>query len=347
MKVVIDDKIPFIKGVLEDVAQVKYLSSELITAEAVRDADALIIRTRTKCNEKLLESSSVQFIATATIGYDHIDDAYCKERGITWVSSPGCNANSVAQYVAAALVSLYGDEVRDKKIGLVGVGNVGKAVSAICKRMGMTVLHNDPPRAKKEGEAGFSSLQEICQECDIISFHTLLSKEGEYKTYHMADDNFFANVKHGITLINAARGEVVDTIALKAAIRAGKINKCVLDCWENEPNIDLELLKLVDIATPHIAGYSADGKANATTQCVQAISRFFNLGLDHWRVEALPDLDNKGECNTLTEAIKSSYDILSDDKLLRVNPKNFEKIRGGYPIRREVDYFLSPLVNNL
>ena len=328
MKVVIDDKIPFIKGVLDDVAQVEYLSSELITSKTVCDADALIIRTRTKCNEKLLENSRVKFIATATIGYDHIDDIYCREKGIIWVNSPGCNANSVAQYIAAALVTLYGEDLCSKKIGLVGVGNVGKAVSNVCKKLGLTVLHNDPPRAEKEGVEGFSSLQEICRECDIISFHTLLSMEGIHKTYHLADDNFFANVRQGVTLINAARGEVVDSEALKSAIKRGLIKNCVLDCWENEPNIDLELLNLVDIATPHIAGYSADGKANATSQCVQAISRFFHLGLDDWRVKALPDVENKTTSKNFVKAIKSSYYILSDDDLLRSTPKNFENIRG-------------------
>lgn len=346
MKVVIDDKIPFIKGVLESVAQVVYLSSELITSEAISDADALIIRTRTRCTHQLLEGSNVRFIATATIGYDHIDREYCQRKGITWVNSPGCNANSVAQYVAAALIHLFGDELPSKKIGIVGVGNVGKAVSAVCERLGMTVLHNDPPRVEREKITDFFSLPELCQECDVISFHTLLSMSGEHKTFHLADDTFFKQLKKGITLINAARGEVMDTNALKEAIKSEKVGSCVLDCWENEPNIDTDLLSLVDIATPHIAGYSADGKANATMQCVQALSKFFQLGLDNWLVTNLPIPANVIPANDFKRAVEVSYDIMKDDAALRQSPSDFERLRGNYSIRREMEYYLSLGRNN-
>ena len=340
MKVIIDDKIPFIKGVLDEVADVLYLPADEITSAMVREADALIVRTRTKCNRELLEGSCVRFIATATIGYDHIDDQYCRENGIFWVNSPGCNANSVAQYIASALISLFGDDLSSKKIGLVGVGNVGKAVASVCRKLGMMVLLNDPPRAEIEGNEGFLPLSVLCNECDIISFHALLTMDGRYKTFHMADEDFFSALKPGITLINAARGEIIDTQALKRAIADGIIERCVLDCWEYEPNIDLELLNCVDIATPHIAGYSADGKANATTQCVRAISRFFNLKMDDWRVETLPDTDCKAKSADFVEAVKLSYNILFDDAKLRNSPSDFEKIRGGYPIRREMEYYL-------
>jgi erythronate-4-phosphate dehydrogenase len=200
----------------------------------------------------------------------------------------------------------------------------------------MTVLHNDPPRVEKEGVAGFSSLQEICRECDIISFHTLLSRSGKYKTYHMADDKFFANIKPGITLINAARGEVIDTIALKSAIRERKIDKCVLDCWENEPNINPVLLERSLLATPHIAGYSADGKANATQICVRALSRFFELGLNDFVVE-LPEKKKLDKNVALQEQLLLAYPIERDSILFKKSPMTFEQQRSNYPMRRECD----------
>ena len=235
MKIVADSYIPFLKGLLDDVAQVEYLPPADITAEAVKDADALIVRTRTKCNEALLKDSKVRFIATATIGYDHIDTKYCAENGIAWTNCPGCNADSVNNYIHAALTTIF-DELKGKTIGIIGVGNVGSRVERMALSLGMKVLLNDPPRAEKEGDAGFVSLKEIQEKADIITVHTPLNKE----TFHLIDEDFLSSCKNTPLIINAARGEVCDTMSL-----LNYKGEIVLDCWEEEPNINLELLKKV------------------------------------------------------------------------------------------------------
>lgn len=341
MKIVIDNKIPFIKGAFENLAEVVYLPGGSITADDVRDADALIVRTRTHCNKDLLEGSQVKFIATATIGFDHIDKNYCEAKGIQWTNAPGCNARSVAQYLNSALACLsnkYNFQLKDKTLGVVGVGHVGRLVVEMASALGMKVLQNDPPRQRKEGSKEFVSLEQICREADIITFHVPLYREGEDKTYHFVDSEFISKLKKQPFLINAARGEVFDTSAVKRALKSGAVLGVVVDCWENEPNIDLELLAKAEIATPHIAGYSADGKANATRMSVQSVSRFFNLGLDNWTVTDIQKPANTiidGSKTTDKEAILQSYDILADDARLRQSTATFEKQRGDYPLRRE------------
>jgi erythronate-4-phosphate dehydrogenase len=350
MKIVIDDKIPFIRGAFENIANVAYLPGAKITPADVADADALIVRTRTKCGAPLLDGSSVKFIATATIGFDHIDADYCESRGITWTSAPGCNSFSVQQYIASALLNIAKAEnfkLSEKTIGIVGVGNVGSKVAKFAKLAGMRVLLNDPPRESrgdipKNGK--FVSFDEIKTEADIITFHVPMVKSGELKTHHMVNDTFLNDVKNGAWLLNSSRGPVVDNQALKLALQTAKIAGAVLDVWENEPNIDLELLELARFATPHIAGYSADGKANGTMMSVRALSRFFNLGLDDWSPSGVPMPEIRGihiDCGekTLDEimrpAILATYDIAEDDVRLRANPAEFERLRGDYPLRRE------------
>ena len=341
MKFVIDDKIPYIKGVLEPYAEVVYLPGDSISGQDVQDADGLIIRTRTLCNATLLEKSRIRFIATATIGYDHIDTVFCQKQGIAWTNAAGCNAQSVAQYIASAIIALslkYKFDLKAKTIGIVGVGNVGKLVASLSEVLGMRVLHNDPPREEREGKNNFVSLEQIKEEADIITFHTPLIREGKYPTYHMADDFFFSDLNKKPIIINSARGEIIDTPAIKNAIKKGKLGGVVIDCWENEPEIDLELLSKADIGTPHIAGYSADGKANATSMSVQAISRFFHLGLDNWKVDSLPAPQHPVvymEKEDISKTILQSYNILRDDEELRNNPALFEELRGNYPLRRE------------
>ena len=351
MKVIIDDKIPYIKGALEPFAEVIYLPGSKTTPEVVKDADAIITRTRTHCNEKLLSGSSVKFIATATIGYDHIDTGYCERNNIRWTNAPGCNSSSVEQYIASALMVLSdkkGINLSEKTIGIVGVGNVGSKVARIAEILGMKVLLNDPPRARSEGHAGFVELDHILETADIITLHVPLNMEGIDKTYHLADESFFAKMRNNPILINSCRGEVVDTPALKEAIKSGRVSGAVIDCWEKEPNIDLELLGLVDLATPHIAGYSKDGKANGTSMSVQALSRFFGLGIDNWVCQniELPDVteividgENKSEQEILSEAVLATYDIRRDDQQLRNSVETFEKQRGDYPVRREFPVF--------
>lgn len=351
MKFIIDDKIPYVQGALEPFGEVLYLSGPKTTPELVRNADAIITRTRTICNEQLLAGSSVKIIATATIGFDHIDTEYCDKAGIIWTNAPGCNSKSVEQYIASALFVLAerkGFEIKGKTIGVVGVGQVGSKVARVCELFGMKVLLNDPPREREEGPEKFCNLERIMQEADIITLHVPLNMQGEDATYHLADDRFFQALKRKPILFNSCRGEVLETKAAKAAVRNELISGLVIDCWENEPDIDLELLGMVDLATPHIAGYSKDGKANGTTMSIQALSRFFGLGFDDWKAQnvevpenTLIDIDGTSltEEEMLSKAVLATYDIRTDDADLRRNPELFEKLRGDYPVRREYPVF--------
>ncbi len=349
LKIIIDDKIPYIKGALESFAEVIYLPGAVTTSEIVKDADALITRTRTICNRQLLEGSNVKYIATATIGFDHIDREYCQKTDIQWVNAPGCNAESVNQYMASALIS-YTEKKRihlsDKTIGIVGVGQVGSRVERLCRTLGMKVLLNDPPRERREGSEGFVPFETIIEEADIITFHVPLNMEGPDATFHMVNELFLNNLKKKPLLINTCRGEVFDTPSVVNARKERFISGLIVDCWENEPNINLDLLKISDFATPHIAGYSKDGKANGTKNSVREISRFFDLGIDDWEpldVDPPPNPEfsiagkNKSEFKILSEAILGTYQIEKDDNALRKNPENFETLRGDYPVRREFD----------
>jgi len=358
MKIVADNKIPYLKGVLEPFANVEYYPGNEITATIVKDADALIIRTRTKCNANLLEGSNIKFIATATIGFDHIDIDYCKQKGIEWANAPGCNSVSVMQYIASALVNLsveYNFEFSEKTIGIIGVGNVGTKVASLASLLGMKVLLNDPPRERREGKEKFVSLSELQEKADIISFHVPLNKSGKDKTHHLFDDNFLKKIKKGTIIINSSRGEVVSSKVLKNALKENKIKAAILDVWENEPHIDSELLNLVELGTPHIAGYSADGKAMGAAMSVQALNRFFKLGLNNWFPENIPLPPNKNieiNCQGLTskevisKAILSTYNIKKDDLMLRNSVKSFEHQRNDYPLRREFNAFKISLIND-
>ena len=337
MKIVIDADIPFIKGVFEPYCQVLYLKGGDFTKELVKDADALIIRTRTQCNQALLEGSNVKFIATATIGYDHIDTDYCRQAGITWTNAPGCNASSVAQYLQSSLLLLQRDkgfELKNKTIGIVGVGNVGRKVAEVAKQLGMRVLLNDPPRQAAEGDESFCSLQQLAEECDVITFHTPLNKVGCYKSYHLADEDFFFHLKRTPYIINSSRGEVVDTASLLTALAAGRVKDAIIDTWEYEPCISRELMEVAYIATPHIAGYSADGKANATRMSLEALCHFFHINTEF---EILPPPLPFMEYSTdEEEAFLQLYNPLRDSEWLKASPEKFEWFRGNYPLRREV-----------
>ena len=311
MKIIADSYIPFLKGLLDDVAQVEYLTPAEFTPEAVRDADALIIRTRAKCNETLLKGSKVRFIATATIGYDHIDTKYCEENGIEWTNCPGCNADSVNNYIHAALTTIF-DDLKGKTIGIIGVGNVGSRVERMALSLGMKVLLNDPPREKAEGSANFVSLEEIQRQADIITVHTPLNKE----TFHLIDEDFLASCKNTPLIINAARGEVCDTMSL-----LNYKGEIVLDCWEGEPNISLALLEKVVLGTPHIAGYSVDGKANGTRMAAEAVCKFFGI-------EKEIKIEVPGEKGI-------PYYIEGESNALKAHPELFESFRNNYPIRRD------------
>ena len=347
MKIIIDDKIPYIRGAFESVAEVIYLPGSKTTPEIAKYADAIITRTRTICNEKLLAGSSVKFIATATIGYDHIDTDYCDANGIHWTNAPGCNSKSVEQYIASTLMVLAdknGWDLSEKCLGVVGVGNVGSKVARVSEIFGMKVLLNDPPRDRAEGSEKFVNLQTIMNEADIITLHVPLNMKGEDATFHLGNETFLNGLKQKPVLINSCRGEVIETNAVKEALKTGQISAFVCDCWEKEPDLDLELLALTEIATPHIAGYSKDGKATGTLMSVQAINDFFGLGLENWKptgveqpIEPVFELDGAGlsEQQIIAKAILHTYDIRNDDAAFRNNVSQFEQLRGDYPTRRE------------
>lgn len=338
MKVIVDNKIPFIKEAIEKIAdEVVYAPGKDFTPSLVKDADALIIRTRTRCNRRLLEGSKVKFIATATIGFDHIDTEYCREAGITWTNAPGCNSASVAQYLHSSLILLQeskGINLSEATIGIIGVGNVGSKIAKVAQELGMRVLLNDLPREDKEGKQNFSSLQTLAKECNVLTFHVPLYKEGKYRTHHLADTAFFQSLKQKPVIINTSRGEVIETDALLNALETELISDAIIDVWENEPAINLTLLKKVFLGTPHIAGYSADGKANATRMSLDALCRYFNIQADYQIIPPAPS-QPQITAETLSDAYLQIYDPRQDSNALKTHPELFEKLRGDYPLRRE------------
>ena len=340
-KIVADQDIPFIEGIFEPYAEVVYMVGKDITAEDVKDADALLIRTRTKCDQSLLEGSKIKIISTATIGTDHIDLEYCKKNFIKVSNAQGCNAGGVMQYVFS---SLYGISSRKNikldgaTFGIIGVGTVGKLVEKMALYLGFNVLRCDPPRAELEGEEGFNSLDYLLENSDVVTIHTPLDET----TKNMANDEFFRKMKPGAIFINAARGEIVDEAALKAVIP--KLGSVIIDTWNNEPNVDEELIEMVDIATPHIAGYSYQGKRNGSAFSVRSIARWFGFTSLHYfyprpdhpdRPSIKLDLKGKNQ-GEITAVFQYNYPIFTDDFMFRIAPNNFEKMRAEYKYRTEI-----------
>ena len=277
MKLVIDNKIPYIRDAIASMAvEATYLDGSSITAADVKDADALIVRTRTQCNEALLKGSRVKFIATATIGYDHIDTHYLDRAGIKWCNCPGCNSGSVAQYVHNCLLLMQHDmqiDLRHTTLGIVGCGHVGSKVMQQALALGMRVIVSDPPL----GGPYSKSLEQLAEKADIITFHVPLTKGTNHPTLHLANERFFNRLERRPIIINTSRGAVVDNQALLQALVTGRVRQAVIDTWEGEPHILLPLLQQVYIGTPHIAGYSADGKTNANNMVIEALCHFFHL----------------------------------------------------------------------
>jgi erythronate-4-phosphate dehydrogenase len=358
VKIIADDKIPFLKGALEPFTDVVYLPGKEITRDVIADADAMLIRTRTRCNENLLRGTSVRFIGTATIGYDHIDTLYCDMNNIRWTNAPGCNSSSVQQYIASALLTVasrFSDNLREKTLGIIGVGNVGSKVAKLGNILGMNVLLNDPPRARKEGDKEFVTFDRILREADIVTVHVPLIMSGENKTFHLFDNIAFEKMKNGSWFFNTSRGEVVDTAALKNVLDTFKLRGAVIDVWEHEPDVDQELLSKIFLATPHIAGYSTDGKANGTAMVVNSLSSFFNLPFDNWYPDNVPPpsfpeivIDGKAKTDDdiINKAVFHTYSIKEDDKKFRNSPPTFEKQRGDYPLRREFPSYSVNLANS-
>ena len=307
-RVVADCNIPFIDTLLGDTVELVRLSPSAIDADAVRDADALLTRTRTRCNASLLDGSHCSLVATATIGTDHIDFDYCRSRGIEVVSAPGCNAPAVAQYVWASILTLLpGRDQSTVTVGVVGVGHVGSIVERWGRSMGYRMLLCDPPRAEREGDSRFVDLATIARECDVITFHTPHTKTGQYPTYHIAGREFFDSLSRRPVIINSARGPIVDTPALLDAIDKGLVSHTVIDCWEGEPDINPSLLSRADIATPHIAGYSLEGKTRASIAVARAVCRHFGLTYN----DAIPAPKDTPQAVTPRQ-ILDSYNPLTD-----------------------------------
>lgn len=345
MKVIVDNKIPFIRDALERlVDEVIYKPGAEICREDVRDADALIVRTRTNCNAELLEGSKVSFIATATIGYDHLDTAYLSQAGIAWANCPGCNANSVGQYIRSCMLLLEkekGYDLSRTTVGIVGVGHVGQAVIRTIEPLGVHILQNDPPVKEQLMLSGLPTghlkeLNELQKHCDIISFHTPLTRSGHFPTYHLADKTFFDGLEKHPVIINTGRGPVADDDALYEALLDGRVKDAIIDTWENEPQISLPLLQRAYIGTPHIAGYSADGKANATRMALTAFCRHFGLPATfEINVPRLPSGTAPDPHLPEKELALALYNPHSDSEKLKSHPERFEEFRGNYPVRRE------------
>jgi len=351
LRIVADDKIPFLKGVLEPFAEVTYLPGNQINRTNIMGSDALLVRTRTRCNSELLAGTPVKYIGTATIGFDHIDTAFCEENNIKWISAPGCNSSSVQQYIAAALLRISAESglsLKGKTIGIIGVGNVGSKVQKLANVLGMNVLLNDPPRERREGKNNFVGLDQLLIESDIITLHVPLNMDGEDRTFHMFNNEVFYKVKRRCWLINSSRGEVVETEALKNALSGERIEGAVLDVWEREPEIDIPLMHMAFLATPHIAGYSADGKANGTAMIVKNLCESFNIPLAGWYPSEVPgtqdpvlaiDCTGKTSEEIVRKAVNHTYNIVEDDVRLRFDPSRFEIERENYPVRREFSYY--------
>ncbi|NVO11187.1 MAG: 4-phosphoerythronate dehydrogenase [Bacteroidales bacterium] len=350
MKLVADINIPYLKGVLEPFFdEVLYLPGSKISREIVKDADALLVRTRTNCNAELLEGSKVKFIGSATIGYDHIDTNYCNTKGIVWATAPGCNSGGVLQWVVCALLQISQAKnisLKGKTLGVVGVGNVGNKIAKAGEALGMNVLCCDPPRKRNENLSEFVDFATITQRSDIITFHVPLNHSGADATYHLANDKFFEVIKPNVIIINSSRGEVVETSSLVKSIKSGKVIASALDVWEGEPKVSSEIVKYIDIATPHIAGYSLEGKVNGTKMVVDALSKYFGFGLEPWCPTPDPTSTNivLNSFVDLESAVAKTYSITNDDTVFRNNPGDFEKIRNEYSFRREFSAYELPSI---
>ncbi|MEI6809744.1 MAG: 4-phosphoerythronate dehydrogenase, partial [bacterium] len=282
MKIICSGNMPFAKEAFSTIGEAVVIPDQTISTDTVRDADILAIRSTVRVNSKLLEGSNVKFVGTATIGFDHIDTAYLGSRNIRWCAAPGCNANSVSEYVVSALLCLsqrHGFHIAGKTMGIIGVGHVGSLVAMKAKALGMNVIYNDPPRERVEGndEVQFVPLDKLLRKADIVSLHVPLTREGPDATLHMANKDFFASMKHGSLFINCARGPAVETAALLDAMSRNVVARSVIDTWDPEPAYPQELMTRVNIATPHIAGHSFEGKVMGTLMVYREACRHMGI----------------------------------------------------------------------
>ena len=354
MKIVADANIPFVTECFSSIGQVEAVLGREITPAVIADADALLVRSVTRVDSSLLAGSKVRFVGTATIGFDHIDTEYLSRNDIGFASAPGSNANSAAEYVIAALLEIgrkHKINLEDKSVGVIGVGNVGSRVAKKAAALGMKVKLNDPPLQRQTADKKYLPIEELF-DCDFITLHTPLTFRGIDKTFHLADEKFFKSLKADSVFINTSRGGVVDSSAIKAAIETGSLKAVVLDVWENEPNIDTEVLQIIDIGTPHIAGYSLDGKVAGMIMIYKAACKYFGFSakfdVENFLPEpVVPELEmspcSGNEQDLLWGAVKKIYDISEDDRKLRrileekaeKRGEFFDSSRRNYPVRRE------------
>lgn len=330
MKIIADRNIPYLEGRFAPDTEVVFVDQWGFTPELVRDADALLIRTRTRCNEALLSGSKVRMVATATIGTDQIDKDWCEKEGITVRNAPGCNAPGVAQYVWSALLRTGFDPSRHT-LGLVGCGNVGRIVREWGERLGVRVLVSDPPRQEAGISDDYTPLDELLRRSDAVTLHTPLSHSGPHATHHLIGERELSLLRDGATLVNAARGPVVDFDALKQEVIGGRIN-AIIDTWEFEPELDTELLDAVKYGTYHIAGYSRQGKERATRMALEALKEGLGIPVD---TDGLAPDYNEPE-HLSAEVITASYDPQVDTDMLRGAPGEFDRLRNEYVYREEV-----------
>ena len=340
-KIVIDRDIPYINGVFEPFASVEYLKGDEISQNDILNATVLVVRTRTKCNETLLANSGVKLIVTATIGTDHIDTDWCRNKGIVVESAVGCNSRGVLQWVSAALVLMSqkrGWNPCDKSIGVVGVGHVGSLVAEFSKAWGFNVLKCDPLRVEAENLTtldGFVEFETILKSCDIITFHTPLRCNVEHPTYHMLNMDNVVMLPKDTIILNSSRGEVVDTQALLWHVERG--GSCCIDTWELEPRLNIDLLNVVEVATPHIAGYSKQGKATATAMSVMHVAEYLSLPISGW----FPRDVKKNRATTpptwsdVFSSIIMYCNLEGETAVLRSRSDSFEELRSSYHYREE------------
>jgi erythronate-4-phosphate dehydrogenase len=354
MKIVVDRNIPFARDAFERLGEVVPVGTGECTPRILRDAGALIVRSETRVDGALLEGSGVRFVGTATIGTDHVETDYLDRRGIHFASAPGCNANSVAEYVLSALCAIaatQGKALRGMSLGVVGVGNVGSKVARKAAALGMTVLANDPPLQRITGDRRLLPLEDLMG-ADVVTLHVPLTINGADRTFHLFDKERLGKMKRGAVLVNTSRGPVVNGRALAAAVDRGDLLPAVFDVWEGEPEIDVELFSRVSLATPHIAGYSLDGKLNAVTMIHNALCHFLGADPRAWAPSPLPPPDvhrihfraeEKDAGSAVAALIGGCYDIRRDDRRLRTlalvpageRGRMFRRLRSDYPVRRE------------
>ncbi len=356
MQILIDENIAYAQEAFSTAGNCTFANGRDFTNALIRDFDALIIRSVTQINRTLLHNTNIKFVGTATIGTDHIDLEYLKEAGIGFAHAPGCNSQSVAEYVFSAISNFVKSrnlEFKNLSIGIIGKGNIGSKVVRMSNAIGMNVMINDPPLQRKTGNNNFVSLSEVLN-ADIVTLHVPLKIKGKDKTYHLIDEKELNRMKDNAMLINSSRGAVVNNNSLLRNLNAGKNFFTVLDVWENEPAINKPLLKKVNFGTPHIAGYSLEGKVNGTKMIYDAFCNFFKLQ-PSWQPQ-LPRVENNEIVLTDTGTLESAlfkifrkvYNIEDDSLSLKKYSglpenelsKKFDELRKNYPLRRELSNYI-------